>query len=471
MRLLVSYAAPSTFVGTTWEYLTSFSRLPGVQTSYVHVTHGAKPTIDWGAFDAVVNFYCARLCIKDYVSPEYVAQLGRFEGPKTLVVQDEYENTNLLLENCEKIGFDTIFTCVPRESRSRIYPDARFPSTEFHTTMTGFVPDDHAEIALRVGPRPVAERPIPLAYRGRRLGPAYGRLGRLKAEIGERMASEAAARGVPFDIGIEESDRIYGDDWFRFIADSRCMLGSQSGSNVFDWDGSLKRRCQEALGRHSLERLAAEIEGDESDLGMGQISPRVFECAILKTPMALIEGDYSGLLQPDIHFIPIAEDFSNLDAVFEKLGDLDRLQEMADRTYDDLVASGRHTTRNYAQRIVDATRAAKAIQRSTPSPVHDEPSRRSLLDTARTEEPTRFPQELHLWKRTQAHIRLAERAESGSPEFLAQGIRPAARQLSISSRNFVRNLLLAAARLVVPQRHRGSARALARRARRSILGR
>ena len=215
---------------------------------------------------------------------------------------------------------------------------------------------------------------------------------------------------------------------------------------------------------------------------MGQISPRVFECAILKTPMALIEGDYSGLLRPDVHFIPIAEDFSNLDAVFEKLGDLDRLQEMAERTYDDLVASGRYTTRNYAQRIADATRVAMATPRSAPVPLKAPPSRGSLLDVARTEAPTRFPQELHLWERTQAHIRLAERAESGSPEILAQGIRPATRQLSIAARNFVRNLargidsrsrtlLLPAARLVVPQRHRASTRALARRVRRSLLGR
>ncbi|MHC4246006.1 MAG: hypothetical protein ACYSUU_04305 [Planctomycetota bacterium] len=356
MRVLVAYSASSTFVGTTWEYLEGFRRNLKADVEYIHVTHDAIPQVQWPRYDAIVVSYCARLSIPGYVSNRFIEELANFRGVKAIIAQDEYENTNELLRQAERIGPDLVFTCVPPQHRGRIYSSERFPGTELCTILTGFAPDDHETVAGRIDIRAVADRPVGLGYRGRRLSPAYGRLGRLKAEVGEVMLAEAELRNVPHDISIEEKDRIYGDEWLRFIASCRCMLGSESGSNTFDWDGSIHRRCRAETDPASIRRIAEEIEAKEEDLGMGQISPRIFECAMLRTPMALIAGRYSGLLEPGIHYVPIADDFTNLDEVFRSMEDLSAMQAMADRTHTDLIASGVHSNSINIESIITAIR-------------------------------------------------------------------------------------------------------------------
>lgn len=394
MRVLVAYSASSTFVGTTWEYLDGFRRNVKAEVEYIHVTHDAIPQIEWPRYDAIVVSYCARLSIPGYVSTCFIEELANFRGIKAIIAQDEYENTNELLRQAERIGPDLLFTSVPPEHRGRIYPSKRFPDTELRTILTGFVPDDHETVASRIGLRAVADRPVGLGYRGRRLSPAYGRLGRLKAEVGEVMLAEAERRNVSHDISIEETDRIYGDDWLMFIASCRCMLGSESGSNTFDWDGSIHRRCREETDPASIRRIAKEIEAEEKDMGMGQISPRIFECAMLRTPMALITGRYSGLLEPGVHYVPIADDFTNLDEVFRSMEDHSTMQAMADRAHTDLIASGAHSTSVNIDSIMTAIRSTLEGRPSTRRGLAHRPVGRlphSALRLTLAEKPTALP--------------------------------------------------------------------------------
>jgi hypothetical protein len=94
---------------------------------------------------------------------------------------------------------------------------------------------------------------------------------------------------------------------------------------------------------------------------MGQISPRVFEAAAMRTPMILFTGRYLGLIEPDEHYIELKKDFSNIDAVLGRLDDLDGLERLADRTYDRLVGSGDFSYRRFVERI-DACLFRKAAE-------------------------------------------------------------------------------------------------------------
>jgi hypothetical protein len=51
--------------------------------------------------------------------------------------------------------------------------------------------------------------------------------------------------------------------------------------------------------------------------------------------MVLFEGRYSGVLKPHRHYIPLKKDFSNFDEVVAKIRDVEGLQEMVDRTFDE----------------------------------------------------------------------------------------------------------------------------------------
>ena len=92
---------------------------------------------------------------------------------------------------------------------------------------------------------PLIDRPVAVGYRGRHLSPVYGRLGFDKFEIGRRMREICAANAIPHDIAMDEASRIYGPAWLDFVGSCRTMLGTESGSNVFDFDGSINRKYEE----------------------------------------------------------------------------------------------------------------------------------------------------------------------------------------------------------------------------------
>ena len=89
----------------------------------------------------------------------------------------------------------------------------------------------------------------------------------------------------------------------------------------------------------------------EKEFDIGQISPRIFEYAVMRTPMILFRGRYSGIIEPDTHYIPLEKDFSNVDQVLKRLNDLPALEAMAARAYEHLVASGRFGYRSFAQML------------------------------------------------------------------------------------------------------------------------
>src|SRR5207253_10687300 len=55
----------------------------------------------------------------------------------------------------------------------------------------------------------------------------------------------------------------------------------------------------------------------------------------------------SGVVQPYEHYLPLEKDFSNFDEVSNALRDIDRLEDLTERAYSDLIASGRYSYRSF----------------------------------------------------------------------------------------------------------------------------
>jgi hypothetical protein len=357
LKVLVAYSTSSTHVQTTMDYLTALKRYSEFEVSYVHVTHNASMNFDLNGFNVIFHNYCSRLCFEGYVSESYADALRRFQGLKIISVQDEYNRTNVLKAAIKDLGFHVVLTCVPQDSLSYVYPSEEFPGIEFITVLTGYVSEDFGIGAPQI---PLAERPNVIGYRGRDIGGLYGRLGFDKFEIGRRMKQICLERGIPHDIATDEASRIYGTAWFNFVGSCRSMLGSESGSNVFDFDGAIERTYARMAaaggGKISYEEFLPMVAERDNSINMGQISPRIFECAVMRTPMVLFCGRYSGAIEAGEHYISLEKDFSNVDSVLEKLNDLSSLREMADRAHAHLVASGRFSYRAFCSMLNDIIR-------------------------------------------------------------------------------------------------------------------
>ncbi len=367
LNVLYLYCGHSVFIPTVDEYLRAFPEYSRHQYHFSYGVIDADPAIDFELFDVIVLHYSVRLSLKQYVSPHVTKKLQRFAGLKCLFIQDEYEGTDNARSWIERLGFQIVFTVVPEPYVENVYPKARFPHVRFISVLTGYVP---LWLEKLPAPAPLAERTTLLGYRGRPLHYWYGDLGRDKLLIGVKMRAACEERGVPVDIEWEEGKRIYGDGWYVFLSSCRAMLGSESGSNVFDEDGTLRQAIDAELKANPnfsydecRERFLKDREGKVAR--MNQVSPRLFETVACRTALVLFEGDYSGVVRPDVHYIPLKKDFSNVDEVLAKLADVEALQAMVDRAYADVIGSGKYSYRAFVELVDQTISAAMRYGRGT----------------------------------------------------------------------------------------------------------
>lgn len=361
----------SLHVSTIREHLEAFDEYSRHDITFVSASSGywqrgpkeLSAMLDFAVFDVVIVHYSVRTSVPGHLDEGVARALDRYHGLKMLFIQDEYESVEISRALMERLKFDVVYTCVPETAIGNVYPAYRFPATEFLPTLTGYVPEDPT---LEQHALPLAARKAAIAYRGRELPLIYGELGYEKYRIGVEMKALAGLRDIPVDIEVDDSKRIYGADWYKFLGSARATLGTESGSNVFDFDGTLKDRIAQRLKQRphqNAREVAAEILAPhEGQIKMNQVSPKIFEAIRLRTALILFEGEYSGAVRPHEHFIPLRKDFSNIDEVFEKLGDDAFLTEMTERAYRDVVASGRYSYRRFVEGI-DADIDARVYRR------------------------------------------------------------------------------------------------------------
>ncbi len=357
LKLALLYdSVGSIHVSTIQQHLDAFGKHSNHLVTYVPATPSfwnlppekIQCIVDFSYFDVVVVHYSVRLSIKEHLDEGLARMLESYNGFKVLFIQDEYEGTEIARQWMERLQFDLVYTCVPDSGREHVYPSYRFPGTDFLPTLTGYIPESSA---IERYAQPIAERKLLIAYRGRKLPAVYGDLGYEKYLIGIEMKRLTAALGVAADIEVGDSKRIYGDAWYQFLGSSRATLGTESGANVFDFDGSLKAAIAtleaQKLGI-SYEEISAKILAPyEGLIQMNQISPKVFEAILLRTALVLFEGTYSNVVLPDVHFFALKKDFSNADEVIRKLEDIALVQEMTERAYVDIVTSGKYSYQSF----------------------------------------------------------------------------------------------------------------------------
>ena len=341
LRILVLYDESQTAAGCNWDHLQALAS----SRHDVYFQSGTSPALlDLRPYDAVVVHHTIHTSLPipggaEHISPMVESALAAFDGGKILFVQDDYEGTEVTRKRMDRIGFDVIYTIIPSfEDARTVYPPNRFPHMKVVPVLAGYAPP-----GPQAPTKPIADRACRIAYRGRPLPFQYGDLGQEKIEIGRHMKAACLARGVPHDIAWDEGSRIYGGAWHDFLTSARATLVTESGSNVFDPDWSLRLSVERLLEQKpatTYDEARDLLLIHDSGIKMNQISAKVFEAIALRTVIIAFPGGYSGVLKPE-HYIRLDKDFANVDEVFRKLEDTGTLQAMVDRAYDDIIASGR----------------------------------------------------------------------------------------------------------------------------------
>ena len=355
---------------TIRDHLYAFRRYGTGRTYYLNLAVRDVPR--WVAeadFDTVV-FHTSFLSQR-WIPELFTDQLERASALRKLgrariaLPQDEFLRSGMLSDFVNDWEIDHVLSVAPESEWPKIYGRVDRRRTRISLTLTGFLSDATVSRIERIVARTV-ERPVDVGYRAWAGAPWLGRHGMLKRRIGEVFAEAAPAEGLVADISMDDADVLNGDDWFRFLASCKYTIGVEGGATILDEEGKFKERTDAYLAEHPNAGFD-EIEqncfpGEDGKLRLLAISPRHLEACATRTCQVLVEGEYSGVLAPNRHYIELKRDLSNVDEVLDLMKSDEVRDRLIENAYHDVVASGRWTYRGFVREV---ERAADQVRRET----------------------------------------------------------------------------------------------------------
>jgi hypothetical protein len=311
---------------------------------------------------------------------------------KVAYFQDEYHFCRNRFGFVKDVGVDLIYTHVHPEDLDAVW--GRFtPRAIAHFNFPGYVDSEMVAAADRFA-LPDTERDIDVGYRGRPLPPYMGSGSAEKALVGDGFKERAASTSLRLDVDTSEEGRLYGEAWYRFLGRCRTILGVESGTSYLDLEDEVYHDYAARVAASRPVTFEALMEGPLGQLDHNYsyrtISPRHFEAAAFRICQVLFEGEYAGVLQPMVHYLPLKKDFSNFDEVVGQLRNDALRREITDNAHRDLIASGRYSYASLVGTLDEHLREAGLTSEASPAQraamdaaLRDGRVRRRLLTEAR----------------------------------------------------------------------------------------
>ena len=358
---------------TVEDHLYALRRHSRARCFYVNATIGPVPR--WMRsvpFDAIV-FHTSFLSSMRWAgrsSPRRCASgRSRCATPRRVraaMPQDEFLRSDDLCAFIRDAGIDVVFSVSPASEWPKIYAGVDRERVRFEPVLTGYLDDRTVAASTRSWPGRASggttssTAPAPS-------GRTWGATGCSRPGSREAGEAEARRRGLTTDISIAPGDTLLGDDWFRALAASRWTLGVEGGASILDRDGTIRAATERYAREHPDagfdEVEAACFPGRDGELSLFALSPRHLEACATRTGQILVDGGYSGVLEPGRHYLALRPDLSNLEEVLDEARDERRRQELTAAAYRDVVASGRYTYRGFVAQVDDVLLAGAAPAR------------------------------------------------------------------------------------------------------------
>jgi hypothetical protein len=366
--VLVLYHRPSHWwfkdAATVREHIHSFRRHSRFAVAEANTDLGFPPGLESVYPGAVVLHYSLFGSGHYKLDNRLLRWLQR--RPETLKVaffQDEHQFCPQRFGFVNEAGIELVFTHVSPPHFGAVW--GRYaPGVRPVFNLPAYV-DDALIAAARRFALPDEQRDLDVGYRGRTLPPYMGAGGQEKRMIGERFRELAAGSSLRLDIEVAEERRLYGDDWYRFLGRCRSTLGVEAGTSFIDLEDECRHEYMR-LREQGREPTLAELETGalgrwEGNVPYRTIGPRHFEAAAFRICQVLFEGEYSGVMQPGVHYLSLAKDFSNFDDVVDALKDSGVRRDVTDRAHEDLIASGRYGYAHFVE-LLDAELIAAGLR-------------------------------------------------------------------------------------------------------------
>ncbi|MBT5831524.1 MAG: hypothetical protein HOH77_15150, partial [Candidatus Latescibacteria bacterium] len=183
--------------------------------------------------------------------------------------------------------------------------------------------------------QPYGDRPIDIGFRAYD-EPLY--FGHQERRSLASHFSPQEYRNLHLDISMNHDQRFSQTDYALFLNRCKAQLATEAGKDYMELDDKIRLKTNAFMTQHpnaNIQDVQKAIFANMPQSPSGRsISGRNIEAAGTKTLQIMFEGHYSGYFQPNEHYLSVAKDFSNIDAVLEKFNDTTACQKIIENAYN-----------------------------------------------------------------------------------------------------------------------------------------
>lgn len=369
LNIIMLCGGATVYVGTIIDHINGIVEGSTHRINPVDAAFCSASGLNLDAYDALVIHYSILLSDPTNIPSTLFEKICNFRGLKVAIIHDEHRRIDIQNAAIERLGIGILFTVTNSDVTRRIYRTAYFEKVRIVHSLTGYV----SEALLNHKVPEYWERPVDVSYRARRCYAWLGNFAEKKFTIGKKFLADTKDSGLICDIESDESARLYGSAWIDLLSMSKATLGTESGASFVDFTGEIERNA-EAFEREHPSLTCASIremflQGRDGDIVIHVISPRIFEAIALRTLLVLYPGEYSGVLHPWRHYVPLSEDHSNIDQVVDIIKCADRAQPIIKRAYDEIALNPRWQLKSFVAEF-DTILGEEFAKRSARAPYH-----------------------------------------------------------------------------------------------------
>lgn len=233
-------------------------------------------------------------------------------------------------------NLDLIVSVFDKKYWPILYPKSIKKNIKIIRGHTTYINDKNFMISKKI---PFEKRKNDFVYRTSGAPFFPNKYGFLKSSIGERFQKKHKG-DFKMDISNNPKNLIFGDNWIKFLSNSKAVLGCNSGSSVILRDHRHINRLIAAKktlnnkSKQDFEKIFFKKE--DRDYELTDISPRNIEAAKTMTLQVLFEGKYGGILKKDKDYFCLKEDFSNSTELISLIKNPSKIRKITQSCYDTL---------------------------------------------------------------------------------------------------------------------------------------
>lgn len=382
LKILLLYKHPlSANAPTIMDHVNSFILHSSNDVITVNTELGFPDLLKKYSYDVIILHYSLFGIFPFSINTNFVRFIKSCTtATKIAFFQDEYQYCLQRFNIIKELDISNIYSLADTKDAYKIYSSCDSVKA-VHYTLTGYVSDDLIKKS-KVFSKPFSQRKIDFGYRARQLPFLLGKGAQEKTNIASEFEKNCDGLSYKNDLSSLNGSRIYGDDWYRFVSDCKAMLGVEAGVSLFDIDGSAEVEYNEYLQKNPnssfdqvYDSVLCKYELSEKNIDYRTVSPRIFEAAAFKVCLVLFEGSYSNIIKPNVHYIPLKKDFSNIKIVFSEFNNVKRRNELVKNAYNDLISDGQYSFKQFINSFDEELAKIKVNKTSTDYQVKDLTSR------------------------------------------------------------------------------------------------